>query len=145
MNEAEARAEAERSQLVVQAVEAHERTVESAGRKLRAALLHAEYVYSLHLAVLSKSELGTPEPRPFSPEFERLYAEYTASGATQSWESWLVSRRPSSLADALAKVDQKQDNRSGFTRADEYAELEALRGLAVAVRAHFQAHPEVAL
>lgn len=35
---------------------------------------------------------GTPEPKPFSAEFERLYGEYLAAGARGSWTDWLKSR-----------------------------------------------------
>jgi hypothetical protein len=34
---------------------------------------------------------GTPEPRPFSPGFDRLFEEYRRSGAG-NWENWLASR-----------------------------------------------------
>ena len=31
------------------------------------------------------------EPKPFSAEFDRLYAEYLGAGAPVSWDEWLAT------------------------------------------------------
>lgn len=49
---------------------------------------------------IQAAEPGTPEPVPFSSAFEALYDEYVASGATLSWEQWLLARP----ADGVRKV-----------------------------------------
>jgi hypothetical protein len=91
--------------------------------------------------------MGTPEPKMGSAEFDRLYAEYRASGGKVSWETWLVDRPEDKsctpLGDALAVVDRAQaEVMHNWSRSVEETELEALRALAEAVRLHVNEHPE---
>lgn len=34
---------------------------------------------------------STPEPKPFSAEFDRLYTEYLGAGGPGSWQRWLAA------------------------------------------------------
>lgn len=45
---------------------------------------------------------GTAEPKPFSAEFDRLYAEYLGAGAPGSWQVWLSGRQQDRHPDAYS-------------------------------------------
>lgn len=60
---------------------------------------------------------GTPEPKPGSDQFDRLYGEYLATGHGFGWEPWLNQRQQRTCADC---GDQLYSEQPAAGRSESY-------------------------